>query len=525
MNGAVVTVVNLLGPPVPCFAFTEKKNQRTGPQPFSPLPTSSHVGTVQVRPGGPLALSTEAIACKNIPYFRKCFKFLRALGKGSMGSQQKRHLQTFFPTCSFLGSAHKLPMLNADCSPLCVAAQRRRWFARRDAQLSFQLPGLSLFFFSITVRCTAQKRGEAHPRVGGVLLITSLWDFKGRKRIFIWMGQQVEKHCSLRYQEPPPCLAVPSCLPPACGRTVDQSEWEVRTWTPAMRDPSGKECAGSKVRAGALQRHLLQKSSSLPSPAGLAAAERACLQQPRGLGSRSGPLCPLSRRLRARGSVPQRRAAAAWGRTGSRARKSAGAWGRGPGRSSLWGAVPAAASTAKAGDRDAPGLCLQFFVTSVGRNQLTVLWTDPLFQAVTPRTFLPAIVPSLVLCGCLLFSPKKASRHKVSCPWKEQAWWGGKGACALEQRARLRADQLQGSAASACLPWLRDRGAVDGKWQCERSCPRLYGAAGGQCFSISVPTSRPTANRSIVNPLSGELAGKKMISSTTCEPFLFGSHD
>lgn len=41
------------------------------------------------------------------------------------------------------------------------------------------------------------------------------------------MGQQVEKHCSLRFQEPPPCLAVPSCLPLACGRrTMDQSEQE-----------------------------------------------------------------------------------------------------------------------------------------------------------------------------------------------------------------------------------------------------------------------------------------------------------
>lgn len=52
-----------------------------------------------------------------------------------------------------------------------------------------------------------------------------------------------------------------------------------------------------------------------------------------------------------------------------------------------------------------------------------------------------------------------------------------------------------------------------------------FGAAGGQCFSISMPTSRPTANRSVVNPLTGEPAGEKMVSSTPCEPFLFDSHD
>lgn len=157
MKGAVVTVVNLLAPPVPCFAFTERKNQQTGPQPFSPLPTSSHVGTVQVRPGGPLALSTERHYVQEHSLLLEMLQIPQSPGERLNRISAEEAPPDFFSHMPFPRLSSQAAHTERGLQPIVSNMQRRRWFARRDAQRPFHLHGLSLFFISIAVRCRAQK--------------------------------------------------------------------------------------------------------------------------------------------------------------------------------------------------------------------------------------------------------------------------------------------------------------------------------------------------------------------------------
>lgn len=137
-----------------------------------------------------------------------------------MGSQQKRHLQTLFPTYSFPGLSSQSTLTKQRTAARCAAHTGAGSLPEGTCSFPFRYVTCTSSFCSSAVRCMAKNRGKAHLKVCGVPLIPSLWAFKGKRRILTRMDQQMEIHFSLWYQGLPPFLAAPSCPPAACARSA-----------------------------------------------------------------------------------------------------------------------------------------------------------------------------------------------------------------------------------------------------------------------------------------------------------------